>query len=338
MTMTDKQPGDQPKNQPDKRDQVRQVGDAVVHRWHELEHSAADAYHALDDHSPRELLQDVKQLLSRFAAWLMPHIAQFKAWYLAQNTVLKVVYGLTLVPVVAVLAFLGVLLIKFGGPVILATALAAKLAVVAVKSLFFIGYIFYKIVKTVLMWYITISRLYTGNKAKKVRHNKALCCDFDVKPAAMAERLKYHCDRKKLVISEPKQGQLTILFSYLRYAIRGQLELLRHLRRRWPHYLTPWRSTSGALIKQELAPVGTSMFSPHQLGAVIDKGQILVPGDAELTLIDVQADGVVWLHFLIRWVEWHFNWHKAFPFLTIRRDHQQASWQVEGRLQAETTS
>jgi hypothetical protein len=79
------------------------------------------------------------------------------------------------------------------------------------------------------------------------------------------------------------------------------------------------------------------MFSPHQLGAVKDNEKILVPGDAELDLIDVRADGEVWLHFLIRWIEWHLIWDKSWPFLAVRRDHKQAFWQVEGRFQAVAT-
>ena len=317
------------------RERVRHAGEAAIDRLHDVEHATVDAYHALEDHSPRELLNDIKWLLQRFSAWLTPHIAQFKAWYLAQSLALRIVYGLTLVPVVAVLAFIGIVLIKFGGPLLLAAALVLKLAVVAIKTVMFIGYIGYKIVKTVLMWYITLSRWYLGGKAKKTRQTLAQCGGFKVQPESEAKRLSYQCQRKNLILNHEQHGQRVILFSYLRYALRGQLVLLRHLRRRWSHYLTLWRQSSRDLIKQELAPVGVSMFAPHKLGADIDADRILVPGDAELELIELKPDGRIQLHFLIRWVEWHFEWRKALKFLSVQREHHQAAWTLETEFQAE---
>ena len=320
------------------RSRVRHAGEVTVHRLHELEHTAADAYHALEDHTPRELLHDVKWLLQRFSAWLLPHIGQFKTWYLAHNTVLRIVFGLTLVPVVLVLGFLGLIVVKFGGPLLFAGVIVLKIILLVSKTLLFIGYIGYKIVKTLLMWYITISRLYLGSKAKRVRQTQASCGGFKVDPASAAAQLSYHCRRKELVITHQQQGQLTVLFSYLRYALRGQRELLRHVRRRWPHYLTLWRQSSRDLIKQELAPVGVSMFAPHQLGAGLEVDKILVPGDAELELIELHENGEAWLYFLIRWVEWQFEWRKTMPFLAIRRQHKQMPWQVEARFKTSAST
>ncbi|MEZ5590759.1 MAG: hypothetical protein R3F53_08655 [Gammaproteobacteria bacterium] len=316
------------------RSRVRHASEVTVHRLHELEHTAADAYHALEDHNPRELLHDIRWLLQRFSAWLLPHIGQFKAWYLAHDTVLRIVYGLTLVPVVLVLGLLGLIVVKFGGPLLCAGALVLQIVLLVSKTLLFIGYIGYKIVKTLLMWYITISRLYLGGKAKRARRTLALCGGFKVDPESEASRMNYHCQRKELAITHQRRGQLIVLFSYLRYALRGQRELWRHVRRRWSHYLTLWRQSSRDLIKQELAPVGVSMFAPHQLGAGLEVDKILVPGDAELELIELNENGEVWLYFLIRWVEWQFEWRRAMPFLAIRRQHKQMPWQVEARFQA----
>lgn len=297
-----------------------------------LLHELDDAYHAVEDHSPRELLQDIKWLLQQFAAWLIPHIEQFKRWYFSQSIVLRIVYGLTLVPLVVVLALLGIALIKFGGPILLTLALLLKLLLVLIKTIMFVGYIGYKIVKTVLMWYITISRMYLGSKARKKRQTLAQCGGFEVLPETAAQQLNYHCQGKKLILKH-SSGQLVILFSYLRYALRGQRILLDHILRRWSHYLTLWRLSSRELIKQELAPVGTAMFAPHQLGAHIDQDRVLVPGDAELTQIAIAPQNRVNLQFLIRWVEWQFKFQKTLKFIDIQRHHKQTTWQLEAEFQ-----
>ena len=320
------------------RERVRYVGEAAVDRLHDVEDATVDAYHAIEDHSPRELLNDIKWLLQRFSAWLIPHIGQFKAWYLSQNLTLRIVYGLTLVPIVAVLTVFGILLIKFGGPLLLAVALVLKVAVVAIKTVMFIGYIGYKIIKTVLMWYITISRWYLGGKAKKARQTLAQCGGFKVQPESQVKYLSYQCWRKNLIITHELHGQRVVLFSYLRYALRGQWVLLQHFRRRWSHYLTLWRQASRDLIKQELAPVGVSMFAPHKLGSNVDNDRILVPGDAELELIEVHPEGNIKLHFLIRWVEWHFEWHKAVKFISVQREHHQTRWPIETDFRSEPVS
>ena len=315
----------------DKQDEHKQrhFAETAVDALHSIEGSAADAYHAIEDHNTKELQQDVKGLLTRLAGWFNPKAQAFKAWYLAQPVYLKVVYGLTLVPVAALLSVITVLLIKFGGPLLLAIALILKLTIALMKMLFFIGYIGYKIIKTILMWYYTISRLYLGNKAKRKRFEWAQACQFPVMPSAAADTLTFRCNKKDLFIEHPEHGQIRVLFSYLRYALIGQLRLLQHVKNSWRRYFTIWQANSREFIKTELTPVGASMFTPHTLGADITAERVLVPGDAELQQVTVYDDASAELQFQIYWVNWHFKFRKALKFLQVRREPQQETWNVK---------
>lgn len=303
---------------------------------HRIEDSTADAYHAIEDHNARELQQDVKGVLTHIAEWSRQQTTVFKDWYLALPLYLQIVYGLTLVPVIAVLAFISLLLVKFGGPVLLALALVLKLSIVVIKTVFFIGYIIYKILKTIIMWYYILTRLYFGRKAKNRRFTMAECDEFEVEPDSANTPLSFQCSKKNLYITHPESGSICILFSYLRYALVGHLDLFKHLKARWRNYLTIWRQDTRNEFKKVIAPLGDSLFGPHKLGAHITDERILVPGDAELLKITLNNQHSAQLWFRINWVNWHFKLRKELKFLKINREHCEDVWEVKAVFKTDT--
>lgn len=321
------------------RERAKHARENALDAIHTLEDSALDAYHAIEDHNTAELKQDVRYVLTALANWSKSNVQRVKSWYLKQPPALRIIYGVTVIPIMALLGLLTFVLIKFGGPILLILLLGSKFVIAFVKIFIFIGYIGYKILKTILMWYYTISRLYSGGKAKRQRRKTAHDCSFNVTPATANDSLRFHCKRKDLYIQQDGGYQLRILFSYLRYALIGQLNLLRHCKNSWRYYLTLWRAQSRALIKTEIAPVGASLFTPHTLGADINDERVLVPGDAELIEIIVKPAHTLDLRFRICWVDWHFAFNKSLKPLKISREHQETIWQVDNvALSAESSA
>lgn len=312
----------------------RQLKNAAADALHVIEDSTLDAYHTIEDHDAGELRQDVRGLLDRLAQRLRADGQRFWSWYRARPIPLQIAYGLTLLPLLVLLTLAGMLLVQFGAPLLLGLALLLKLAITLAKTTLFVGYIGYKILKTILMWYYTISRMYLGSKAKRQRLSTARCDGFPVQPPAP---LRFRCQGKNLYIEHPDGGQVRVLFSYLRYALRGQWVLLQHLRRSWARYLTLWRQDQRDAIKAELAPVGASMFTPHTLGADVNPERILVPGDAELLGVTPDTGNLLQLRFRVRWVDWHFHWRKSLKFLRIERQVQTTEWLVDGVLAQSAT-
>ena len=93
-----------------------------------------------------------------------------------------------------------------------------------------------------------------------------------------------------------------------------------------------WRESSRNAIKAALAPVGSSLFTPHLLGAYISDKRVLVPGDAEILNIIVQGpelnDGELIIELRIRWTDWSFPVSKSWPFVSAKRQPQQTDWQL----------
>lgn len=303
---------------------------------HKIEDSAIDAYHTIDEHDARELHHDARGILLRARSALRRAGQQFRRWYLNQPRYLQIAYGFTLVPVIAALSIVSWLIVKFGAPLLFALLVGIKLIISSVKIVFFIGYIGYKILKTVLLWYYTISRLYLGNKAKRKRQEMAQRNAFSIEPNSWRDRYTLRCDRKYLVIErQADQAPVRVLFSYLRYALNGQWLLFEHIKSDWLQYLTIWRAASRERIKQSLVPIGAATFTPHTLGAEQDSERILVPGDAVLTRIVIdQNSGDPNLIFLIRWVDWHFQWQRRPWFLNVRREIQTTRWEIRASFQA----
>jgi hypothetical protein len=301
----------------------------------DVKKAAQTALHTIEAHNAKELRRDVKGVLDHLTDWLAPRAQAFTTWYLAQPLYWQIIYGLTVVPVAVLLAFMLLLLIKLGAPLLLALALLLKLLLSLTKTLLFIGYIAYKILKTLILWYYTISRLYLGHRAKRQRMAMARAGRFAVEPVPALDQLAFRCQGKNLYILHTEAGQLRVLFSYLRYALLGQQELLKHLQRSWKHYilvLLAWRQASRAAITTELAAVSAFLFSPHTLGAHITAERVLVPGDAELLSIQLgHPAGDATLAFRIRWTEWRFKFRRTLKFLLIKRQQQENTWTVNTR-------
>ena len=320
---------------PSKHSEKHHLKETALDALHRIEDTTADAYHTIEDHDAKELQQDVKGILAQLADWSKLKTTVFKTWYLAQPLYLQIAYGLTLVPVVVVLAFIVLLLVKFGGPILLAIVLVIKLSIVVFKTVFFIGYILYKILKTIIMWYYILTRLYFGRKAKNRRFVMAECGEFTVEPASANVQISCSCRRKNLYIRHLEWGQISVLFSYLRYALVGHLELFKDLKANWRHYLTIWRQETRSQFKAAVAPLGDSLFGPHKLGAHINDERLLVPGDAELLKITINNDQTAQLSFRIGWVNWHFKLRKALKFLQVSREHCEAIWDVQALFKPE---
>jgi hypothetical protein len=317
---------------PDKPRPRHPLKGAARQKLQRIEHSAVDAYHTIEDHNARELRQDVKGVLTRLAEWTAVKRRAFKLWYLAQPLYLRIAYGLTLLPAVALVVVPTLLLVKFGGPLLLTTVLVIKLSMTLIKTLLFIGYILYKILKTLMLWYYTLTRLYLGRKAKNRRFAMARAGDFPVQPVTLAGDFTFVCDKKYLDIEQAGKGSIRVLFSYLRYALVGHAELFGKLKHHWRHYLRIWEPRTRNELKALLAPLGDALFSPHKRGAQITDERVLVPGDAELLKISVADAGTLKLSFRIRWVKWHFQLRKQLKFMQIRREHHQDIWNVQTRI------
>ncbi len=303
-------------------------------RMQRLEGKAVDALHAIDGHNARELTADARGSARRMADWLGRKVRAFRGWYGAQPGFLKIVYGCTLVPAAAALALAGFLCVKFAAPILLMLLVGVKLSIVAVKVLFFTGYIGYKIVKTILIWYYIISRSHSGGKARRARAQAASAGAFDVVGApgdaarAAPRELRFRTRWKNLHISDDAGREVRVLFSYLRYAMLGQKAMGRHLVKSWRAYLTPWDRQSRATVKSGLAPVGASIFTPHTLGPDLGNDRLLVLGDAELTRVEVGATRDLVLCFTVRWVAWEMKLRRQLKFLHVKRRHHSDRWQV----------
>ncbi|MFO1351493.1 MAG: hypothetical protein U1F68_12835 [Gammaproteobacteria bacterium] len=317
---------------PDRRfgvkDRVEHIKSAAVDAAHRVEHSAVDAYRTVTDHDAQQLRADVNGLLGRWAGWLSLRYQAFWFWYHLQPRFLKLLYGLTISPIALLVLALGFVFVKIGGPILLALALVLKFGAALAKTGLLIGYIVYKIIKLLLIGYYSISRWLSGNKARRRRLELTRCSGFAVRTPAIGSPLSFRCQGKNLYIGRAGAPELRVLFSYWRYAMRGQSALVRHVRQDWSYYLTLWHPTSRALIVSALAPVGASLFAPHKLGAQIAPEHILVPGDAELEQVVVSDDAPLSLHFTIRWVDWRIHWPNTLRFPRVRREQRQERWEV----------
>jgi len=293
--------------------------------------TATNVYHTVEQHRARALNEDVKGVVARFKDWFGLKVDNGQRWYQAQSLVLKVVYGFTIVPVLLLLGLLGVLMVKFGGPILLVLALTAKFLIVTSKIVFFIGYVTYKMLKTVLILYYVITRFRNSHVEAKRRHHviaeQSLPIDmWDGSDGY--QQVQFEHQWKNITLST-EQHSLPVLCSYLRYAIEAQKCLFSHIKQDWRAYLTLWRTDSLAIVKAAFSALATAVFKPHQLGDQVFKGQALVLGDAQLQKVRVAQDHTIQLDFLVKWVDWTVSWQKSWRFLSIRRQCEQTVWVVK---------
>jgi hypothetical protein len=120
--------------------------------------------------------------------------------------------------------------------------------------------------------------------------------------------------------------------SYLRYFLLGQKALYVGLWQSKREIFTIWRAESREVLKKKLSLVGATIFTPHLLGAYLNREQILVPGDFEfhalkLNKIDTQdrhttQTSTYQLEIIgnVPWKSWTFD--RYFPF-AHGQDHQE---------------
>ncbi|MBT5230261.1 MAG: hypothetical protein HOM11_08280 [Methylococcales bacterium] len=308
----------------DKDDHKRHLKDVA----HDAQSAVSHAYHNIDDHDSSELIKDSSSLISRLKTWLKAKYRRFKDWFSALPLSLKILYGLTVVPIAAVLLLIGVVLVKFGGPILVGVLFALKLLIVAFKLLFFIGYISYKILKTFLIWYYIITRTISGNKATKLRHEAIECKSIAISGGgASYETLTFEHPKKSMIIWY-ESTEYRVLFSYLRYAIVGQFGLFKHFKQDYKRYLTLWRKEDLRFVKAAWGAFAQTIFKPHLTGAQIYKGRALVLGDAQITSILRNDDETLQLTMTVSWDDWRFSLRKNLWFIQAHKTEQSDEWQV----------
>jgi hypothetical protein len=306
---------------------------------------------------------EVKDAVSEYT---QSKFVRLKDWYLGLDRVKQVAFSLLVIPILLILFLLsGVIfpLISIIWPFLF---IALNFTLIASKLILFIIYISYKVMKTLMGIYYCISRTLSAKRANVVRakmmsvgivHHEnppALLVDDHISKIEFQSQWKrmgmtifpsdvFFADlQNQLGLTEAdaiaalKQTsfQLNFLLSYLRYFLLGQKALYVGLWQSKMAILTIWRAESREVIKKRLSLVGATIFTPHLLGAYLNKEQILVPGDFEFQALKLIKDekqvGAYTLQIVGRvpWKSWAFNW--IFPF-AHSQDHQE-HWGIQVQL------
>jgi hypothetical protein len=253
------------------------------------------------------------------------------SWYTSLPLVKKILWGSIILPMLVILIILNSLILPFL-PVIGGIVLTIlKFTFVITKFSAFAVYIGYKVAKTCLMIYYCISRTLSGRIASKVRsHQSKLPPTID----ASFPQIQVNQDMLDMKMSTKwKKASFThkthqihhhFMFSYLRYAIVGQIILYTSLWKKRAICWKLWRANARDECKAILSVVGQTIFTPYAMGAHKNDKRILIPGDAKIL-------GVYWekshVKYIIEcpWTSWHFQW-KAWPFM--RSQSHTAQWEL----------
>ena len=257
-------------------------------------------------------------------------------WYLAHSLIARALWGLLLLPILALFIALNFVLIPLITPFLpiigglLLTAL--KLAFVVGKLGAFAVYIGYKVFKTLLGLYYCVSRTLSGNAAGRAR--RALAgVGLPLSQAALEARSPHHGAHahraprelhhprgalsarvawKRLWLTSEAEGiSHPLLFSYLRYFLLGQRHMYLEGWRARGAFLTAWRPESRARIKAVFAFVGSTIFRPHAMGPRLTRDEALLPGDARLVSALLTAEGVRYA-VEVPWRAWSLS--RRWPF------------------------
>lgn len=253
------------------------------------------------------------------------------SWYTSLPLVKKVLWGSIILPMLVVLIILNSLILPFL-PVIGGIVLTVlKFTFVITKFSAFAVYIGYKVAKTCLMIYYCISRTLSGRIASKVRsHQSKLPLAIDASfPQIQVNQdmlgMKMSTQWKKADFTDKnKQIHHHFMFSYLRYAIVGQMILYTSLWEKRARCWKLWHASAREECKAILSVVGQTIFTPYAMGAHKNNKRILVPGDAKIL-------GMYWekshVKYIIEcpWTSWHFQW-KAWPLM--RSQSHTAQWEL----------
>ena len=263
-------------------------------------------------------------------------VSRWWSWLRAQPVRLQLLYGLVLIPALALLILLKSFLLPSIFVIFGALFAALKIAVVFLKLPAFIVYISYKVFKTLLGVYLTATRFMRGREATRRRlamNDLRRVGDAPVRADQhlyLSEELveaKFSLEKgiQRLKLSFAGRQTEVIHFSYLRYFLIGQWRFYRGLWLLKGALFTLWRAESRAALKEELMIVPQTIFSPQELGAhAHPKTGLLVPGDALLTGVAKSGDSLT-LTFELRWDLWNFSLR---PF-KLKRRWRWARWRVE---------
>lgn len=277
------------------------------------------------------------QRFTRVNAELKSRRSRLTAWYLGLSTAKKVILGLIVIPLIIALILLQGVIFPFLAGVFGIVLAISKSAIVFVKGGAFIVYISYKVFKGLLGVYLCVSRSLNGLKAHRLRQQQATQAPS---PTAEYPAVRYDGDSseipleissgfKKLSFSTSSGLNQTMVFSYLRYFIFGQIFMYLSFWRDRGAYLTIWRAESRERVKEIFKQIGQTIFSPHQLGPYLGKRNILVPGDARLIALTLSPDSErVTYELEVTWRERAFQRKK--PYFTSSA--YQATWEVSAPL------
>ena len=254
------------------------------------------------------------------------------AWYMDQSLLLKVGFGLVIIPILITLFLLQGVILPFLATCFGLMITLSKLAFIWVKGGAFIIYISYKVFKFLLGIYYCISRSISGWQAHKFRNEQAtLTINTEVNYPALqvstelTEQVKLESKWKVLNLDVNRQ-ETSILFSYLRYFLLGQIFMYQSFWFDRQSYLTLWTAESRERVKEIFSTIGKTIFTPHLLGAHLNQKRILVPGDAKLLKISQAShQNHIEYQFEVKWQEWSFN--KKWPF--IHSSPTQDLWSIE---------
>ena len=276
-----------------------------------------------------------RRRLKRVSEQLTTRRARLVAWYSALPLFKKVLLGLIVIPVIIALILLqGVILPFIAGSMGIIIAIS-KSAFIFVKGGAFIVYISYKVFKGLLGVYLCVSRSLSGWQAHQMRRRQA-----ELPPASDAEYPALRYDEpeaesapltvrsgiKKLSLAGPSELEHTIIFSYLRYFIIGQIFMYLSFWRDKASYLTLWRRESRERVKEIFKEIGQTIFTPHLLGPHLTNKRLLVPGDARLISLSTgDASSRATYLFEVSWRERSFQ--RTSPYF-VSAQHQ-AQWKVE---------
>lgn len=303
---------------------------------------------------------------------------RLRDWYLALDRVKQVGFSLLIIPLLLILFLLSSVIFPLISVVWPFLFMVLNFTLIASKLALFIVYISYKVMKTLMGIYYCISRTISARKANLVREKMiqmgvvhtenppALWVDSKISKIEFQSKWKrlgmviFPSDSffaelqnelkisDEAVIEQLKQStfQLNFLMSYLRYFLLGQKALYVGLWQSKKEIFTIWRAESREVLKKKLSLVGATIFTPHLLGAYLNREQILVPGDFEfhalqLNQMDTQDQQAtqnqqatqastyeLQITGHVPWKTWTFDRH--FPF-AHSQDHQE-KWVIKVKI------
>ena len=295
--------------------------------------AAAARLNAVREMRARDGGEALKTLSAGLWARLRDRFEALWRWYRAKGTLARVLWGLLLLPLLALFIALNFVLIPIITPFLpligglLLTAL--KLAFVVGKLGAFAVYIGYKVFKTLLGLYYCVSRTLSGSAAGRARKELAAAglplAEEPTEPSAPRGALSARVAWKRLWLRAPAEGvEHALLFSYLRYFLLGQKHMYLEGWRAKVSFLTAWRPESRARLKEIFSFVGATIFRPHAMGPRLTRDEVLLPGDARLTRALLTPEGVRY-EVEVPWRTWSFS--RRWPF--ARSDLHWARWAVE---------